>query len=227
MKVYKKNSILFIKILTFIFLVIFLFNLDVFRKFYNILNNSYDQRIYKTYGFCSDEAVGFVKYIIKKYNLKIIPKVVKYSGVRNPYWIIFSRKNKLWDDKYIILIGYNNNKIIYLNKIDKDTYSYRANFVDSNKVFDKLSIENIKSDQIININIYNNDKIIYSLNVNLKSSEVEKKKSEISIPKELSDIISSNIYNSPNIIFKLVSKDNIQEDLKITLLLKNLINLNN
>jgi hypothetical protein len=66
MKVYKKNSILFIKILTFIFLVIFLFNLDVFRKFYNILNNSYDQRIYKTYGFCSDQAVGFVKYIITK-----------------------------------------------------------------------------------------------------------------------------------------------------------------
>lgn len=226
MKIYKKNTTLFIKILSFIILVIFFFNIDFLRKFYNILNNNYDQRIYKTYGFCSDQAVGFVNYINKKYNLRIIPKVVKYSGVRNPYWIIFNRKNKILDDRYIILIKYNDNKIIHLNKINYKTYTFTASYLDSNKVFDQLLIDNINSNQIQNINVYNDNQIVYNLNVNKYLSVSREKSSYIKIPKELSDIFSSNISNSSKFIFELNFKDNIHQDLKIKLFLKSLINLN-
>ena len=63
----KKISILIAGFLV----LIFILNQNLFRKFYNIINIDYEDRISKTSGFCSADSAGYLRNLKKKLDLKI------------------------------------------------------------------------------------------------------------------------------------------------------------
>ena len=76
----------------FIFILIFIF--EVPRKAFNILRLDFNERLSKSYDYCSERAVGFLLHIKKKHKINHPPKFIKYTGVRNPGWVFFNRKVK-------------------------------------------------------------------------------------------------------------------------------------
>ena len=225
MKIFLKKHLL--ETLIAITFFIFLYEIELFRKTYNILTNSYEKRIEKIYGFCSEKSSGFINYIQKKYKLEKNPKIVKFTGVRNPRWIFFNRTNI--DDKHTILIKYNNDDIIYLSKEEENNFKYNFSYRNNHKKFLKLLFETKNINLFEKIEIYKNKKIIYE---KLIDEDVVNKNNdlvEVIFSKELSDEFYKNNFNTADYYFKFIQKNNLA-DLKILnvrLKLENEINLNN
>ena len=75
----------------------------------------YNQRLAKSYDYCSERAVGFY-YTLKKNIILTPPEFIKYTGVRNPGWVFFDRKVKNNRD-LTVLLNYNNKNEIFLEKL--------------------------------------------------------------------------------------------------------------
>jgi hypothetical protein len=110
------------RLLVFLLFFIFLFNQDILRKIYNIVNNDYSSRIIKTYGYCSNYSAGFLYDLNLKYQFKEIPEIISYSGTRNPYWIFLS-ENKSINKDLKIFLDYSNFNEIYLKKEKEGIFS--------------------------------------------------------------------------------------------------------
>ena len=103
-KIDKLSKVYFLVIF---FLIISLaFNLNIFRKFYNILIYDFEARIIKTYGFCGGESIGFLRMIKKKYKLKTNPSVINFEVNPLSLWAIYNNNIKENNGSNIIFLNY-------------------------------------------------------------------------------------------------------------------------
>tara|TARA_B100001059_G_C17825897_1_gene581337 strand:+ start:1866 stop:2294 length:429 start_codon:yes stop_codon:yes gene_type:complete len=126
---FKKISFLLI----FILLILFLNNLQIYKKFFVLLTKDPEKRLIDHHGYCGGESVGFIKFLYKKYNFMFIPKILNFDKmVPDNYWSIFKfdkdiRSNN-FNYEYLILLNYNSyNKknIIKFGKKDIDLNNYK------------------------------------------------------------------------------------------------------
>ena len=133
----KKITMNYKKICFFLILflsILFLENLQIYKKTFVLLSKDVDRRIIDHHGYCNGESVGFIKYLYKKYNFEITPKIVNFDEmVPDDYWSIFkfdkNIRNQIYNYDYVILLNYRSKK---LNKIDNIIYSEINNEFDLN-----------------------------------------------------------------------------------------------
>jgi len=110
MKLKKLSNNIFSIISIYILIIIFIHENNIWRKFYNVLNNNYDSRLIKKNGFCGGDSYGFLQMVKKKHLLKENPMILNYEVLPNSIWTLLrsltivqlnvnlSKKNcqKLW-----------------------------------------------------------------------------------------------------------------------------------
>ena len=102
-------------------ILIFIYNQNLFRKAYNIVNFTYEKRLSKASGFCSKDAFGYLIYLKKKFNFNFNPEVYNYEdSVPNSNWPIYDNNLKN-DSNHKILLN-------YPPKIQLEFYPYKDNF---------------------------------------------------------------------------------------------------
>ena len=130
----KSSRILFL--ITFFLIVSLAFNLNLFRKFYNILKQDFESRIIKVYGFCGGESVGFLRMIKNKYELKTNPSVINFEINPQSLWAIYDNNIGKNDGSNIIFLNYQKNfKIIF--ERSNDVFEMQ-NYYNLTKIFRKL-----------------------------------------------------------------------------------------
>ena len=216
----KKNKIEFIIVLLILFVFVFIFEIP--RKFFNISRLTYDERFNISYDFCSDRSVGFINYVKNKHDLKNGVNFIKYTGVRNPNWIFFDRSSNQ-EDEFYILLNYNNDNEIFLERIDKNTFRYNFDPKYNHRTFKKIIIENLANLDNYEISIHNNliipkDTVISKLNSKTIKSNVE-----IYLNKSKNKMMQSLQKQEQNITIKIKNNQNkINDDLKIKLKLEHI-----
>ena len=211
-------------IILFFILLMFIYSNEVPRKIYNIVSMNYYQRINNIYGFCSDNSAGFISYVITKYKLEKVPKIIKYTGVRNPHWIIHNRKE--YDFNHVILIKYNSDQLIYLTQ-KKNSYTYNFSYRNNHKKIKKIIIYNFNKNNFIeNIQLFMSDKKMYDLQIDTNNISFLKNAASIDLPNDLVDIIYRHKFEKQDFIFKINSKNNKHlENNPVALFFENEINL--
>lgn len=110
----------------------------VLLEFYKIPYNSYllikrpfEERMISNYGYCDKEGYGYVKYIIKKYNIDNNLTIINKNPSPGIYGLL-ELKNDKNDDK-IVLINFPEtiNKKIFDQQIKK--YWFDENYIDISK----------------------------------------------------------------------------------------------
>jgi hypothetical protein len=115
----KKSLILIVGFLIFIFI----YNNNLFRKFYNIILIDYDSRLSKSSGFCSGDSVGYLKYLKKKYLFEFNPEVINYENSSpNSDWPIYDNYFKKNYD-YKILLNYPKKVLMHFKPLNKYFFS--------------------------------------------------------------------------------------------------------
>jgi hypothetical protein len=156
------------------------------RNLTNAFLSTYEERLIKSYGFCSGEGFGYIQYLKKNYENVQNIKIINYSSIEPAQWMVFkpilskNGENKIKENlkDQLILINYPGKYIKNLA-------------INQNNVF------------IVNKNIRNTNAITeieFSLfNQNLKLLNVE--------------IEIKNIYHNNNINNKVFHIDNVKEKL--------------
>lgn len=204
--------------------LIFISNHNLFRKFYNIINSDYESRISKTSGYCSDDSLGYLRYLKKKYNFNFNPTVINYEdSVPDSNWAIYDTRLKD-DNTQKILLNYPNKLFLKFkpsaeNFYSKNTVKY-ANGI--SEIYFDLKVEsiNLSSDLTVyrkNFGI-NEKEIIYSNFFD----QVIKNNESIKIDYDTKKI--NNVYKPTFLEIKNLNKKKINS---ITLVLKNEFDLNN
>lgn len=204
--------------------LIFIFNQNLFRKFYNIINFDYESRISKSSGYCSDDSVGYLRYLKKKYNFKFNPTVINYEdSVPDSNWAIYDTRLKD-DNTQKVLLNYQNKLFLKFkpsagNFYSKSTAKY-ANGI--SEIYFDLKVESINLSS--NLTVYrknfgiNEKEIIYSKFFD----QVIKNNESIKIDYDTKKI--NNIYKPTFLEINNLNKKKINS---ITLVLKNEFDLNN
>ena len=211
------------------FLVIFfliislIFNHNLLRKFYNILKYDHETRIIKTYGFCGNGSIGFLRMIKNKYNLKTNPDVINFEVNPSSLWAIYNNNIKDSDGSNIIFLNYQKNfKSTF--KRSKDAFemtSYHQNtdgiskmifhpkkdfiFLNNNIVIYKI-IKNGKKKIIYKKKIVGNFDEKNSIYINFRTKELNSRRTPIFI--EIEDVkknVLSNIYSIHLVLKNLYS----------------------
>ena len=125
---FKKNN-LFSKdyVILILLFVIFLLNIDFFRKSYFIISLDHDTRQSKlAYDYCEGTGTGYIFYIKKKFNLKKLPKIINYGGTdsSSPQNWIFNTNHGQDENKLIILFNLDKNNQF---RFDFDNYNIEDN----------------------------------------------------------------------------------------------------
>ena len=94
------------KILLLILILYCGINTNFFRNLAEIVLFKFDTRIKNTYGFCSEEIIGYLLYLKEKYEIKDNPKVVNYIHTPNVTWAIINTKKIDKNSKKFILLNY-------------------------------------------------------------------------------------------------------------------------
>ena len=220
----KKN----ISVLIAAFLIlIFIFNQNLFRKFYNIINIDYEDRISKSSGFCSGDSTGYLINLKKKFNFKFNPQVINYEdSVPDSNWAIYDTQLK--DNfNYKILLNYSDE--LSIKFIPAKNYFYSKNTSKyavglSGIIFDlKVENMNFNSEIIIYRKNYGSEKkeIIYKNLFNQPISNNELIKIDFKTKK------INNIYKLIFLEIKNLDENQIQLINSVKLLLKNEFNLKN
>ena len=97
---YIKNKKIIILLLITIFFGI---KTNFFKNISELVQYDYNERLINNYGFCSNESIGYLKYIKKKYQLYDNPKIINYTHTPNVSWAIFDPKNINKETKNLIL----------------------------------------------------------------------------------------------------------------------------
>ena len=215
----KKKSQIF---LVFLFLTVLTFILEVPRKTYNVLKLSYEKRLDKNYDYCSERAVGFLNHIKRKYDITKPVNFIKYTGVRNPGWIFFDRSGEENQNLYV-LINYNYDKEIFLEKIKRYKFKYNFNHMYNHREYKFFEIYSDKNLKNFDFKIYNNEKILYNFNSSQNNVSVSGGFLKIEIDNDLNKILQENQKNEKDLIFEF-KNDFIS---KINIKVKNTININN
>ena len=219
----KKNKVEFIILLLFLFALIFTFEIP--RKFFNVLRLTYDERLNISYDFCSNRSVGFINYVKNKHDIKNSINFIKYTGVRNPNWIFFKRFNKQ-DDKLYILLNYNNDNEIFLEKINKNTFRYKFDPKYNHRIFKKIILENLKNSDIHEISIQNNLSISKNIVIAKLNSKISQSNAELYLNESTNRMMQSMQKQEKNIIIKVKNNQNkLNNDLKIKIKLEHIYNI--
>jgi hypothetical protein len=220
----KKN----ISILIASFLVlIFIFNQNLFRKFYNILSFNYEDRISKASGFCSGESTGYVMNLKKRLNFKFNPQVINYEdSAPQSNWAIYDTKLK--DNfNYKILLNYPNELFIKFTPTENHFYSKNTSkyAVGLSGIAFNLKVENMN---------FNSEIIIYRKNYGSKKKDIIYRSlfNQVILDNELIKINFdtkkiNNIYKPIFLEIKNLDENKIQLINNIKLILKNEFDLNN
>tara|TARA_B100001142_G_C14338765_1_gene656957 strand:- start:2556 stop:3275 length:720 start_codon:yes stop_codon:yes gene_type:complete len=219
----KKISILIAGFLV----LIFILNQNLFRKFYNIINIDYEDRISKTSGFCSADSAGYLRNLKKKLNLKFNPQVINYEdSVPDSNWAIYDTNLKN-NFEYKVLLNYPDELSIKFNRVgnyfySKNTSKHAVGLLGI--IFDlKAESINLNSEIIIYRNKYGSEKkeIIYKnlLNQLILDNEI------IKIDFKTKKI--NNIYKPVILEIKNLNENKIQLINNIKLLLQNEFELKN
>ena len=215
----KKKSQIFLVLL---FLTVLIFILEVPRKTYNVLKLSYEKRLDKNYDYCSERAVGFLNHIKRKYDITKPVNFIKYTGVRNPGWIFFDRSGEENQNLYV-LINYNYDKEIFLEKIKRYKFKYNFNHMYNHREYKFFEIYSDKNLKNFDFKIYNNEKILYNFKSSQNNVSVSGRFLKIEIDNDLNKILQENQKNEKDLIFEF-KNDFIS---KINIKVKNTININN
>jgi hypothetical protein len=216
----KKNfGILIISFL----ILIFIFNQNLFKKFYNIINTPYEHRVSKMSGFCSKDSIGYLIFLKKKFNFKFNPMVINYDdSYPDSNWPIYDTRLKN-DPTHKILLN-------YPDELSLEFFPYKNNFYTTNTLeygkgiseiyFDlKVPAININTNLVIYTKIFGSDirEIIY----NKPFKELVKNHQKIELPYNVIRI--NNIYKPIFLEIEQVEKDKINN---IKIIVKNQFDLN-
>ena len=220
------------KILLLILILFCGINTNFFRNFAEVILYKFDDRIVKKYGFCSDESIGYLLYLKKKYEIKDNPKIINYTHTPNVNWAIINTKIIDKNSKKLILLNYPGSEFkINLKKInnnlfepnDMEFYHDKFNKIKSLEITNKSQIsQNIswKLDVVTTegirpaINKSKKEKIIKEFNIeNLLNENLIIKL----------DILNKNLNLDENkIYFKIKNKNTSRtEDLQMRLIMTN------
>ena len=150
------------------FLLVFVNNHNLFRKFYNIFFTDYETRLIEKHGYCSDDSVGFLKMLKKKYKFNFNPLIINYEdSVPSSGWSIYDTHNKI-DKNHKILLNYPKKPLLNFKPLDNIFYS-KDNIMHSNGIENivfNLKNTNIRIDSDIKIyrKTLNKKDIIYEGN---------------------------------------------------------------
>jgi len=222
MIVYKKKSLTLVLL---ILIIIFAINTNFFRNLTEVLLYRFDDRIINRYGFCSDESIGYLYYLKKKYEIKDNPKIVNYIHTPNVNWAIINTK----------IIDKNSKKFILLNYPGPE---YKINLkMINNNIFEPNDIIffHDKFDKIESMEILNNSRDLKKINweldvVSIDRSGNEKIVKKFNIENSLDenlkiklDILNENLnLDEKKLYFKIKNKNiSAIEDLQINLIMKN------
>jgi hypothetical protein len=219
----KKNKIEFIIVLLILFIFVFIFEIP--RKFFNISRLTYDERLNISYDFCSNRSVGFINYVKNKHDIKNSVNFIKYTGVRNPNWIFFDRSSKQKDELHILL-NYNNDNEIFLEKIDKNTFRYKFDPKYNHRIFKKIIIENLENLDTYEILIHNNSITPKDTVINKLNNKTIKSNAEIYLNNSNNKMMQSLQKQEKNITIKIQNNQNkINDDLKIKIKLEHIFKI--
>ena len=208
-------------------ILIFIFNQNLVRKFYNIINFDYESRISKSGGYCSDDSVGYLRYLKKKYDFKFNPTVINYEdSVPNSNWAIYDTRLKD-DNTHKVLLNYRNKLFLKFepsveNFYSKNTVKYSSGI---SEIYFDLKVQSINLSS--NLTIYRKNfgikekEIIYSKFFD----EIIKNNESIKIDYDTKKI--NNIYKPTFLEINNLDKEKINKINSITLVLKNEFDLNN
>ena len=195
----------------------------MFRKFYNILDINYEDRISKASGFCSDESIGYLNYIKKKFNFNFNPMVINYEdSVPDSNWSIYDANLKN-DSEHKILLN-------YPEELSLKFYSHKNNFYTKDTVKYAEGISEIYFDLKVPSLYFNSNLMIYrkdfgtnkkEIIYNKPFKELVKNKQKITLPKNTIKI--NNIYKPIFLEIKNLEKYKINN---IKVVLKNQFDLN-
>ena len=215
-KIKKKISVLIIGFLV----LIFIFNQNLFRKLYNIINIDYEDRLSNSSGFCSDDSIGYLLSLKKKFKFPFNPQVINYEdSVPDSNWAIYDTNLKNNYD-YKILLNYPHELSIKFTSAgnyfySKDTSKYATGL--SGIIFD-LKVENIN---------FNSKIIIYRKNYGSEKKEIIYKNlfNQLILDNEIIkiDFITkkiNNIYKPIILEIKNLGENKIQHINSVKLLLK-------
>ena len=222
MIVYKKKS----QILALLgLLIIYTINTNFFRNLAEVFLHGFDDRIKNKYGYCSNESIGYLFYLKKKYEIKDNPRIVNYIHVPNGKWAIINTKIINKNSDSFVLLNYPGPEYkINLKMINNNTFEPNDMEFFSNK-FDKIeSIEILNNSKdikkinlklnVVSVDRYENKKIVKELNI----ENVLNERIEIKL-----DILNENLNLDEKKLFFIIKNKNITKtkDLKINLILKN------
>ena len=207
-------------ILLVILIIFFSVKVDFIKNFYNIFSKNYDQRTSKVYDYCFEEGIGYLKYIKKKFNIKVSPKIINYIHVPNNNWAIINTNtiNKK-SDKIIFLNYPGPEKKIELKKIKNNLYEFK------NVEFYKDKYSKIKEIEIISQNLPQENFTIEIFTVDKSLNKKVVQKINLIKSTDLTINLSFDKINllEKKLFFKL---DNMNSNFKLNLLLINKYFLN-
>ena len=207
--------------------LIFIFNQNLVRKFYNIINFDYESRISKSGGYCSDDSVGYLRYLKKKYDFKFNPTVINYEdSVPNSNWAIYDTRLKD-DNTHKVFLNYRNKLFLKFEPSVKNFYSKNTVKHSSgiSEIYFDLKVQSINLSS--NLTIYRKKfgikekEIIYSKFFD----EIIKNNESIKIDYDTKKI--NNIYKPFFLEINNLDKEKINKINSITLVLKNEFDLDN
>ena len=205
----------------FIFILIFIF--EVPRKAFNILRLDFNQRLSKSYDYCSERAVGFLLHIKKKHKINHPPKFIKYTGVRNPGWVFFNRKGKN-NNNLTVLLNYNHKNEIFLEKINNNKFRYNFNHLYNHRNYKKIQLSYNDFLNIEKLKILSGKKIIFDFSKQDQKINYKSKIIEIEINEALNKILKENQKREKSLVFK---SDGIDQISSITIIVDHIFDLNN
>jgi hypothetical protein len=90
------------------------------KNLYTILKNNYKDRLVKSYdhNFCRNESIGFLSYVKDKYNIQKSIIIKNFFISPDPSWFFLNTNVKDMHDDKMILLGFNEKKVIKFKKIN-------------------------------------------------------------------------------------------------------------
>ena len=165
------------KVIILLIIVIIFFGIktNFFRNSAELIKYNHSERLVKEYGFCSNESIGFLKYLKIKYDIKDNPKIINYVHAPGVSWSIVNTKNINKVSEKTILLNYPGLEFkSYLSKVNESLFEFSELYFLSNK-FKKINYIEITNNVLkkvdIEMSIYTidenkNKKIIETLNIN-------------------------------------------------------------
>tara|TARA_E500000178_G_C17028835_1_gene759446 strand:- start:693 stop:1430 length:738 start_codon:yes stop_codon:yes gene_type:complete len=130
----KNNQILFFFVLVFSLLLL-INKVNFFKNFSKVIYFNNDQRLTKTYGYCTDTGVGYLNFLKKNFNFDSNPKIVTQTHIPGLDWVIYNYKKINKNNNEIVILNYPGRVFSKTLKIDQNnSFSYSERVYSVNKI---------------------------------------------------------------------------------------------